>query len=122
MKKIKITYYVFTVLLSMMMLMGAYMELSGNQGAKDVIVGLGYPVYLVGILGVAKLMGVVGIWQNKVKFLREWAYAGFAIDVTGALASHLSQGDGVEKYIAAVIGMVLVAGSYWAFKKLEANS
>ena len=108
-----------TVLLSLMMLMGAFMELSFNPEAVATITGLGYPMYFIVIIGVAKLLGVIGIWQKWVPFLREWAYAGFFIDFTGALASHLFHGDGPEKYSAAILALILVTLSYWSYRKLH---
>lgn len=119
MKKIKITYYLSTVLLSVMVLVAAYMELSGNSEAVDTITSLGYPEYLLCILGVAKIAGIFGVWQGRVKFLREWAYAGLTIDFVGALSSHLLSYQGPEKYSGAVVAIVLVTISYWSFKQLQ---
>ncbi len=119
MKKTKIVYFGSTVLLSLMMLAAAFMELSFNPEAVATITGLGYPMYFITIIGVAKILGVIGIWQKQVAFLREWAYAGFFIDFIGALASHLAHGDGPEKYGAAVFALVLVTASYWSYRKLQ---
>jgi len=122
MKKTKIIYYVFTCILSVMLLGGAYTELSGAQQAKDLFTHLGYPLYLLNILGVAKILGVIGIWQKKVTFLREWAYAGIMIDLFGALSSHLMVGDGPEVFGAAVVGIILTLGSYIFLGKLNKNN
>jgi hypothetical protein len=45
---------------------------------------LGYPSYLLAILGTAKLLGAPALLQNRFPTLREWAYAGFAFDLIGA--------------------------------------
>ena len=119
MKTIKITYYTSTVLLTLMMLIAAFMELSMHPEAVSTITSLGYPVYFITIIGVAKLLGILGIWQNKIKFLREWAYAGFLIDFTSALISHLASGQGIDKYAAALVAIALASVSYWSFKKLD---
>lgn len=119
MKKIKITYYVSTALLSVLMLGGAYMELSKDQASLDLFAHLGYPVYLLSILGVAKILGVVGIWQNKIAFLKEWAYAGFFIDLTGAFTSHVIVGDGPSVFMVPVFALLVTLTSYWAMKKLS---
>lgn len=122
MNKTKIAYYVSTAILSIFMLFSAYMELTKSPGAPEVMIHLGYPIYLLYILGVAKILGVIGIWQNKVHFLREWAYAGFMIDVSGALASHLFVGDGVQMYGMSVATMIIILISYASFKKLNPAS
>lgn len=76
---------------------------------------LGYPAYFVGILGVWKLLGVAAIVAPGQPRLKEWAYAGFAFDLSGAAVSHLMSGDGVGK---ALIPLVLLAVglSSWALR------
>ncbi|MCC6290992.1 DoxX family protein [Candidatus Nomurabacteria bacterium] len=122
MKKTKITYYLSTILLSVMVLVAAYLELSGSKEALDTITSLGYPEYLLFILGVAKIAGILGIWQGRVKFLREWAYAGLVIDFAGALSSHLFSYQGPEKYSGSIIAIILVVISYWSFKRLQRDA
>jgi hypothetical protein len=41
------------------------------------ITHLGYPIYLLTILGIWKLLGVAGLLIPKFPLLKEWAYAGF---------------------------------------------
>ncbi len=117
MKKTKIAYYVVTTLLSLFILMGAFFDVTAAPMAQDSITSLGYPVYVLYIVGWAKILGIIGIWQNKVPFLREWAYAGLMFDVVGALASHLFSGDPASVYSGAIIGIVLVTASYILFGK-----
>ena len=50
---------------------------------------LGYPAYFLVILGVWKLLGVVAIAAPGLPRLKEWAYAGFSFDLSGAFVSHL---------------------------------
>ena len=116
-KKWSIAYYLSTALFSLSMLLGAYFELTGAPSATAILSHLGYPAYLLYILGVAKALGVVGIWQNKVPFLREWAYAGFFIDLIGGFTSHLAVGDGPAQYSGALINLVVLIVSYIAFKR-----
>jgi hypothetical protein len=117
MKKVKIAYYIVTVLLSAFILLGAFFDVSGAKEAKDIMIHLGYPVYVLYIVGWAKILGIIGIWQPKVYFLREWAYAGLMIDVVGALISHLAIGDSASMYAPAVLGIILVTASYVLFRK-----
>ena len=57
------------------------------------ITHLGYPLYVLTILGVAKLAGAVALLLPGRPILKEWAYAGFAFDLLGAIASHSFAGD-----------------------------
>lgn len=120
MKKISVAYYIVTILLSIFILMGAFFDVRAVPDAQAVMKDLGYPIYLLYIVGWAKILGIIGIWQNKVAFLREWAYAGLMIDVVGALLSHLFVGDTASRISGAVIGIVLVTASYALFKKKNA--
>ena len=73
---------------------------------------LGYPAYLLRFIGTAKALGVAAVLVPGLPRLREWAYAGLVFDLTGALYSHLSVGDPASIWIFAVVGLVLVTGSY----------
>jgi hypothetical protein len=114
----KIAYYILTVLLSLLMLVGGYFDLIQSPDAVQLFTHLGYPAYLGTILGVAKILGVIGIWQPKWPALREWAYAGFFFDVFGAVLSSIAVGDGPAMYlpIAAML-VILVLGSYVTMRK-----
>ncbi len=72
---------------------------------------LGYPLYLMRILGLAKILGAVAIVTNRSRTLAEWAYAGFVFDLVGAVASHLIVGDGPIAVAPAVM-LALVLASY----------
>ncbi|MCB0773163.1 MAG: DoxX family protein [Flavobacteriales bacterium] len=98
-KSRKITYWVATLWLALGMaatgvqqLMHAKLEgaLSppGEYGMQD----LGYPLYLLTLLGVWKLLSVVAILVPRFPVVKEWAYAGIFFLLTGALWSHLAVG------------------------------
>lgn len=74
---------------------------------------LGYPDYLASILGVWKLLGVVVMLAPGLGLIKEWAYAGFAFDLTGAAASHAFIADPTAKVVTPLIIFTLVAASWW---------
>jgi uncharacterized membrane protein YphA (DoxX/SURF4 family) len=79
-KRNKIIYWISTVWLALgMMSTGVVQLLKGKEGAGSVdwITHLGYPVYLLTILGVWKVLGTVAVLIPKFPLLKEWAYAGF---------------------------------------------
>ena len=53
--------------------------------------------------------------------LKEWAYAGFAIDLASALIAHLSVGDGPEAWGWAAGTGVLWGVSYFFWRRLQAT-
>src|ERR1051325_3120964 len=83
-----ILYWVFTGLFSAFMLFSAFTELAQIDQAKELLRHLGYPLYLNEILGVAKVLGLIAILQPRFTTVKEWAYAGFTIDIVGASVSN----------------------------------
>lgn len=113
----KITYYISTTILVLSMLWGGYLDASQNELAVAGITSLGYPAYFAVIIGVAKILGVIGILQNKVRFLRSFAYAGFTFDTLGAVVSTLLAGMAFMYAVPALISLVIVIVSFMAARK-----
>jgi hypothetical protein len=90
-----ITHWTVTGLFAGLMLFSAALYLSGAEAIAQGLARLGYPGYLLVILGTAKLLGSLALLQTRLPRLREWAYAGFTINLLGATASHLLAGDPV---------------------------
>ena len=105
-------FWMVTGVFAGMMLLSAALYLSGSQQVREGLAHLGYPAYVLIILGGAKALGVVALVQKRALTLREWAYAGFTINLIGAGASHLFSGDGIQGAVAPALGLVLLAVSY----------
>jgi len=54
---------------------------------------LGYPTYLPILLGVWKALGAIALVAPVHPLVREWAYAGFTFNYTGAMFSHVAAKD-----------------------------
>ena len=113
----KTLYWVFTGLMAAFMLVGAVPDILQVSQVLDFFKHLGYPRYLLPFLGTAKALGVIVVLIPGFRALKEWAYAGLAFDLVGALYSHLSVGDPPRVWIMPVVGLVLVAGSYWFYRQ-----
>jgi hypothetical protein len=72
---------------------------------------LGYPLYLMKITGLAKILGAITLLLNRPQLLVEWAYAGFSFLLLGATASHLLAGDWAHAPIPFTF-LVLLMVSY----------
>jgi DoxX-like protein len=105
-------YWVITGLMAAFMLMASIPDVLRQPQAIEVFGHLGYPAYLLPFLGTAKILGVIAVLVPGAGRLKEWAYAGLVFDIIGALYSHLSVGDPVSVWGFAVVGLVLVGGSY----------
>ena len=69
------------------------------------------PYGSAGVLGVAKLLGVVAVLAPRMPVVvREWAYAGFGITLVAAAFSHLASGDTATATVAPLVALVLGLG------------
>jgi len=114
----KIIYWLSTGLLSLMMLMSASMYVIQYEMVSETFVRLGYPVFIIYPLAIAKVLGILAILSRKSKFLKEWAYAGFFFDFTLASSAHLYVGDG--EFVPALVAILLLIVSYQFDKKVFA--
>lgn len=112
MKKTNLIYWLFTVLFAALMLLASVPDVLRTDEATAVFMHLGYPIYLLPFLGVAKILAVIVILVPGLKRLKEWAYAGLVFDLSGALYSHITVGDPPTVWLFALIGLVLAGGSY----------
>jgi len=117
MKTQKIIYWIATGLLCLVMLYSASMYLTQTELVKGMFKSFGYPTYIVIPLAVAKILGLIAILWNKVKWLKEWAYAGFFFDFILAFFAHKMINDGEE--IASIIALVVLLTSYFLGKKVR---
>ena len=112
-------FWIATALFCLQMGFTAYAQLRLPQVAAA-FAHLGFPAYFRVELSCAKLLGVVVLLVPLPARLKEWAYAGFAIDIGSALIAHLSVGDGPESWGWAVGTGMLWALSYLFWRRLQA--
>ena len=82
---------------------------------------LGFPGYFRVELAWAKLLGLVLLLVPAPARLKEWVYAGFAINLGSALIAHLAVGDGPEVWGWSVATGVLWGFSYFFWRLLQAT-
>ena len=88
------------------------MDWMGAAPVADGIAALGYPSYFLYILGTWKILGVIALAAPGALKVKEWAYAGFFFDFSGAVASHLLAGEGVGAAAPAGVLLCILLGSY----------
>src|SRR5690349_11329700 len=91
----KIAYRTVTALFCLQMSFTAYAQLRLPQVAAA-FTHLGFPAYFRVELSWAKLLGAVLLLAPAPARLKEWAYAGFAINLASALIAHFAVGDGPD--------------------------
>ena len=110
-----IAYWVTTVLGPASFVIGGILFLSHGQQQVATLTHLGYPPYLLYILGFWKLLAVIAVLVPGFPRLKEWAYAGFFFELTGAAASHAFTGDDAGQILAPLGFLALVLAS-WALR------
>lgn len=120
-KRNKIIYWVSTVWLALGMVatgIGQVFSAKEGQGGAEMLTHLGYPLYLLALLGVWKLLGAIAVLIPKYPLLKEWAYAGFFFLTTGAMYSHIALGEPVNEIFPALLLLVLTMVS-WYFRPTD---
>jgi hypothetical protein len=73
---------------------------------------LGFPDYFRVQLGIAKIVGGMALLAPLPRWLKEWTYAGFAIDFVSALIAHLAVGDPLTATGLPLFALTLLLISY----------
>ena len=114
-KTYKIIYWIATLWLSLGMASTGVVQLMKMKDDVDRTAHLGYPTYLLTILGIWKLLGVVAVLIPKFLRLKEWAYAGFFFAMSGAAISHIIMGDPFSEIAPSLLLLTLTMVS-WYFR------
>ena len=117
-------YWTATAVTVFMLLSGGLAYVLGAGFAVSGVVALGYPAYVVTILGVWKLLAVPALLVPGFDRLKEWAYAGVMFDLTGAAASHLAVGDPVwhQYLIGGLLALAFVSYALQAAVRRDARA
>ena len=108
-----IGYWVTTALVVFELALGGVWDILRVPQVRDLIERLGYPQYLLVILGIWKLLGAVASVIPRFPRLKEWAYAGVLFDLTGAVASLLASGLLLVVRLAMLGGLVVLCKVYF---------
>ncbi len=110
-----IVYWLFTVLIAFELAAGALWDLLRIEYVRVVLTHLGYPLYVLVILGMWRIPGALTLLSPRFPRLKEWAYAGAFFDYTGAAASHFLVGDHVNQWMGPLTlsGFTLLS---WALR------
>jgi len=117
-RRITVGFWVVTALFCLQMAFTAYAQLMLPQ-VSDAFTHLGFPAYFRVEVSWAKLVGVLVLLAPAPARLKEWAYAGFAIDLGSAIIAHLAVGDGPEAWGWAAATGVLWALSYFLWRRIQ---
>jgi DoxX-like family len=101
----KTLYWVATGLFCLLFTGSILLTFGDLQGSYDEFQHLGFPVWTVYFLGIAKILGLIAILSNKSKTLKDFAFAGFLYDLLLALGGHIAAQE--IKVLLALFGIAL---------------
>jgi len=116
-----IAFWTFTIVVAFEMVAGGIWDLLGIETVRVSLARLGYPHYLLYILGVPKLLCAAALLAARLPRLKEWAYAGAIFNYTVAAASHLLAGDSSGAWVAPIVFTALTMAS-WALRPTTRRS
>lgn len=117
-KTIRITYWITTSLIALLMTYSAYAYLT-NETMVTAFKHLGYPDYFRTELAIAKLIGAVLLIAPVTTHFKEWAYAGFTFTFIAAFIAHTAANDPVSARISPIIILVILAVSYLTLHQIQ---
>jgi hypothetical protein len=114
-------YWTTTCLIALETFAGGVMDLThGRTGVvrgpfvTQVVTSLGYPMYIVTIIGIYKIPGAATLLVPGFLRLKEWAYAGIIFELSGAAASHAACGNWGE--LIAPLSLLCLAIASWSLR------
>jgi len=116
-KRDTILFWVFTALFAAFMLTSTIPNILSAPEWIEVFKQLGYPLYMLPAIGVAKLLGIIALLVPGFPRIKEWAYAGFFFDLTGAVYSGLAAGGFDPLMLIMIIPYGLGTLSYFFYHK-----
>ena len=122
MKKLKIFYWIFTVLMVATIGVGSVFNALSSPESVEHITGIGYPAYIVPFVGVAKLLGLIAILIPGYPRIKEWAYAGLMYDIVAAFYSHLAFGSPPSMWAGFPVFIFVIFGSYYFYHRIRKAS
>ncbi|HEV7643377.1 MAG TPA: DoxX family protein [Pyrinomonadaceae bacterium] len=111
----KIIYWIATLWLALGMASTGIVQLLKSEVEVARMAHLGYPAYLLTLLGIWKILGVVAVLIPRFPLIKEWAYAGFFFAMSGAAISHIILGDPMSEIFPSLLLLALTLVS-WYFR------
>ncbi|MFP3392731.1 DoxX family protein [Brevibacillus sp. SIMBA_040] len=88
-----IAYWTVTFLLAATVMLSGIGQLMQYGGNLELVTNLGYPIYVLTILGMWKMLGAIALVMPGFPRLKEWVHAGIFFLMTGAALSHAFAND-----------------------------
>lgn len=119
MKKIKIAYWIVTILFAGFMLFSAIPDMLVTKEAHDFMTAIGFQNNFTMFIGIAKILGVIAILVPGFPRLKEWAYAGLCFDLVGAAVIVSGYPDMGGSWVFMLLPLTFCFGSYFLYHQKQ---
>ena len=122
-KTINLIYWISTIIFAALMIFSAVGGIQPTQPAIQLMHdSLGYPIYFIQLISIAKLLGSIVILIPGLNRIKEWAYAGLFFDLAGAVYSGIAVSGKFDPMMLTMLAWIIpgILSYYFWHKKIEA--
>lgn len=114
MKKLNIAYWIVNGLFAAFMIFSSLDNVvTGEQSVGFIHEKMGYPVYFIAWIGIAKIFGAIAILLPMLPArVKEWAYFGLFMDLVTAIYSFIALGEPASGYALMFIFVAFLIAAY----------
>jgi hypothetical protein len=123
-KTTNVIYWISTIVFALLMIFSAVGGLQPTQQTIDFIhTSLGYPIYFIRYISVAKVIGSIVILIPGLDRIKEWAYAGLFFDLAGAMYSGVASSGKFDPMMFVMLVWLIpgVVSYYFWHKKIKGH-
>ena len=115
MKGKRIAYWVCTAVIALCIGSGGAAQVLRVPQNVEGMTALGYPLHFIVLLGAWKVLGALTLLAPGLRLVKEWAYAGIFIDLSGAVVASAANAGGAFHVIAPIVLIGFLVAS-WALR------
>ncbi len=115
MKPKVIAYWICTVVIALCIGSGGLAQVLRVPQNVEGMTALGYPLHFIVLLGAWKVLGALTLLAPGLRLVKEWAYAGIFIDLSGAVVASAANAGGAFHIVAPIVLIGILAAS-WALR------
>ena len=110
-----IAYWIGTVVIALCIGAGGVAQVLRLPQNVEGMTALGYPLHFIVLLGAWKVLGALTLLAPGLRLVKEWAYAGIFIDLSGAIVASAANGGAAFHVLAPLVLIGILAAS-WALR------
>jgi hypothetical protein len=115
MKRKVIAYWICTVVIALCIGSGGLAQVLRLPQNVEGMTALGYPLHFIVLLGAWKVLGALTLLAPGLRLVKEWAYFGIFVDLSGAVVASAANGGAAFHVLAPAVLIGILAAS-WALR------